>query len=155
MNWKKIARIVFWLTFIPAAIVTGIYSYYRGMSQRVDLYIERMAHPNAKVASEAWINLRELYMTSWDAYGLVLEHINDDTPISFLIEIEKMPVPGKPAQDNFWANGKPIYYKADTVYCRTIGEAILAFVHNEPKWKTPYDGDWNAWWENNKGYYGK
>ena len=56
--------------------------------------------------------------------------------------------------------GHPSYYKAERVYCRTLGEAIRAFLYNErdvrgaPRWRRDYEGDWDAWWLANRGFYG-
>lgn len=152
---KNAARVVFWVLFIPAAAAAGYYFWQRGIPQRIDRDLKNLTHGNARIASQAWWDLRELYFTKWAAVDILIEHTGDPEPIHFLIEMDKRPVPGKAALDDFVTNGRPIFYKADRVYCRTVGEAIMAFMYNERKWRTDYNGDWQEWWQANKGYYGK
>jgi hypothetical protein len=36
-----------------------------------------------------------------------------------------------------------------------VGDAVLAFAYDEPKWRTDFEGDWDRWRLANKGYYGR
>lgn len=149
---RSYGRIVFWSLFLPAALITGIYFYEMWIPQRVNRYLRRLQHPNAKVASEAWLKLNDLYFTKWEAYNLILPHARDQAPINFLIERE--PGPGADAKMIFTVHDRAIYYHTDQVYCRTVGDAILGFVYNEGKWRKDFEGDWDGWWTQNRGYYG-
>lgn len=160
MKNKNIVRIIFWVVFLSGAVYALYYMYDRnmstiGISKKIDLLIPKLSHPNAKVASDAWWELRELYYTKWAAFHQLLTHTADPEPINFLIERDTRPVPGQAAVMDFVANGKAIFYKTDTIYCRTRGEAILAFVYNERKSKVEFAGDWNAWWQAARKDYGK
>ncbi len=59
----------------------------------------------------------------------------------------------QPALEAFFAEAKPIYYRSERIYCRTVGEALMAMMYREGKWKVDYRDDWNAWWELNRTYY--
>ena len=151
----KAVRIVFWSLFLPAAIVAGVLFWRHGALQRANRCLHLLTHPNAAVAGQAWWDLRELYFTKWAVYEFCLQHVGDKEEIGFLVEREKGAGRGGPEQSDFTVKGHPIYYRTDRVYCRTVGEAILAIVHSERKWKTDFEGDWPAWWEQNRGFYGK
>jgi len=157
-NRKKMPffRVLFWVIFLSAAGYGAWYAKNETLPCKVNRYLKLMQHPNANVASDSWWGLRELYFTKWHAFRQILEHTHDPQPISFLVEKGKVPVPGEEVRWDFLVErGRPIYYKSETIYCRTVGEAILAFVYNERRWKSDYFGDWGAWWEVNKEFYGQ
>jgi hypothetical protein len=135
----------FWWTSAPA---------------RVERALRGVRHPNARVASEAWLELHELYFTKWAAVEPIVAHASDPDPISFLVEAEEIPVPGRPARDGFSVRGRPWYHRTDALHCTTVGDAIRAILyqavdmHGKPTWRTRYEGDWDAWWAENRGYYG-
>lgn len=55
--------------------------------------------------------------------------------------------------EGFFARNKPIYYKTERVYVRTVGEALMAITYREKKWTVDFQGDWQAWWQANGKYY--
>ena len=67
---KTYTRIIFWSLFIPAAIIAGWYFWQRGIIQQIDRNLKLMQHPNAKVASQAWWDLRQLYYTKTAPSGI-------------------------------------------------------------------------------------
>jgi hypothetical protein len=153
-------RIVFYgLVLLALAGVAGHF-WWTSVPVRVERALRGVRHPNAKVASEAWLDLHELYYTRWAAVEPIVAHALDEAPISFLVEAEKIPVPGQPARDGFSVRGKPWYHETDALHCATVGEAIRAIlyqavdVHGNPRWRSAYAGDWDAWWAENRGYYG-
>jgi hypothetical protein len=153
-------RLLFYVIVLAAVGGVAGHFWYHSVPQQVERALRDIRHPNARVASAAWTDLRELYFTKWAAVEPVVTHAEDRDPISFLVESEPIPVPGKPARPGFWARGKPWYHKTDRVYCQTVGEAIRAFLYTEvdmngsPRWKRDYTGDWDQWWTTNRGYYG-
>lgn len=113
-----------------------------------------LAHPRPEVATQAWITLWNLFHRKWQIYHMLPQHFADRSPINFLIERKSFPASGEqPALEGFFAQAKPVYYYSERVYCRTVGEALMAIMHREGKWKTDYRDDWNAWWELNRTYY--
>jgi len=143
---------VFWPLFLAVALGFGWYAWNRGVEQRCRRYIELMGHPNANIAGQAWWDLRELYFTKWAAYSFILDHLDDDRPVSFLIEREPRPDNNQPM---FHTRNRPIYYRSDRVWCHTVSDAMMAFIYDERKWKSDFEGDWGEWWRQNQGYYGK
>jgi hypothetical protein len=151
--------VVYLLLFGALAGVAGYYGW--NLPQvRVERALRGVRHPNARVASEAWLELQQLYYTQWAAVEPLLAHARDPEPISFLVEAESIPVPGKAARQGFSVHGKPWYHKTDALHCLTVGDAVRAILYAEldgrgkPKWRTEYTGDWEAWWAENRGYYG-
>ncbi len=39
--------------------------------------------------------------------------------------------------DGIFASAKPVYYRTERVYCRTVD----------------YQGNWQAWWQTNRRHY--
>lgn len=151
-------RLVFWPFFLIFAVSFGIFAWQRGMEQRCRRCIRLIGHPQADVAAQAWWDLRELYFTKWAAVNFLLPHLDlpDDRPISFLIEREKGASSAGPEEYGFTTRGRPVYYRTDKVWCRTVKEAILAFIYDERKWKVDLEeNDWQKWWDENRGYYGR
>jgi hypothetical protein len=162
---KKIIIYFFVIIFALVAILIGVdywsqKTYQRSpmgnltASFRAEYYLSRISHPNAKVADDAYWKLNDLYFTKWQTYNLILESVEDSTPISFLIEKDSMAVPGKPSRTAYMPHRKPIFYKTDRIYCRTVGEALLTLAYREFLWKTDFEGNWQVWWQANRGYYG-
>jgi len=148
-------RLVFWPVFLALAVAFGVYAWRQGVEQRCERCIRLLGHPQANIAAQAWWDLRELYYTKWAAYNFILDHLDDDRPISFLVEREIGASSAGPEALGFTTHSHPIYYRSDHVWCRTVREAMLAFIHDEGKGKVEFDGDWQKWWEENRGYYGK
>ena len=167
MNQRGVSafRLVFWIVFLAAAGVAGRHFWIKNnplennplwIPVKVNYYLHQTGHPNARVATDAWLQVWNLYFTKWQAYHMILERIGDPRPISFLLERKRMPgMEGGPEVDAFFADGKPIYHKADRVYARTVGDALLALPYREHKWKSDVGEDWQAWWAENKICYGK
>jgi len=117
--------------------------------------IQLLSHPHPQVANEAWITLWNLFFRKWQVYHMLPQHFADPRPISFLIDRKPFPATGEQrALEAFFAQAKPIYYQSERVYCRTVGEALMAIMYREGKWKMDYEEDWNAWWELNRKHYG-
>ncbi len=151
-------RIAFYGIVLALLSGTAGYFWYRSVPVQLEIAFWKLRHPNAKVATEGWLEVHQLYRTKWAAVEPVLARAEDEDPISFLVEREKFPVPGKAAREGFWVKGKPYYHKTDRIYCRTVGDAIRAIFYNEtdtygkPRWKKDFFGDWDAWWQTNKGW---
>ena len=139
-----------WVLILAVVCGGGWYYWQNLPPQRTKRYLKQMQHPNAIVASEAWSELSHLFFTDWAAYYLLLDEVSSQAPISFLLEKQR---PEGLERELFSASGKPIYYKSDGIYCRTLGEAILAILHNDPKHDTPFEGDWRAWWQKHRGLF--
>jgi len=112
----------------------------------------RLQSPYPEVANDAWHEIRQLYLTKWAAVAVVMEEFDNQTRISFLIERADFKCTDKDVNQLVAVN-RPIYYKSDEIYCRTVGESLLAIVYGEGKWVTDYEGDWQVWWQQNKEHY--
>ena len=151
MRW----RLIFWPLFVVVALTFGLYAWNRGVEHRCQQYIKLMGHPQANISAQAWQDLRVLYFTKWAAVNYILDHLDDDRPISFLVEREKGVASANPDVLGFTTHNHPIYYRTDRVWCRTVRDSILAFMYDERKWKVDFNGDWQKWWDANRGYYGR
>ena len=114
------------------------------------------------MAAAAWDELQNLFFTTWAAYFILQDHLQDPEPIHFLLEKTSEEVYTPKLKETFkvarggWTGGpKPIYYKSGQRPCRTVGEALKAILYNEPTWKQDFAGDWNLWWRQNQAYYRK
>lgn len=146
----RISRRIFWPLFLCAALGGGFFFWQRQPPQQVKIQLNRLEHSNAKVASRAWRKLNNLYYTDWAAFYLLLDQMQNDKPISFLVEKHSGETNAGVKKDFFGVNDRAIFYKADRVYCRTIGEALMAIAHNDPKLNSPFHGDWQGWWRQNQ-----
>jgi hypothetical protein len=157
-------RKIFWAVFLLAAAAAFIYIWnakdpLRNHPYLLPVWVKHnlrlMAHPHPAVAHDAWQELSNLYFTKWTVYQMFPAEVGNAAPISFLIERQSFPGGGEnaPAMEAFFARNKPIYYKTDRVYCRTVGEALMAIMYREGKWAVDYQGDWQAWWQANGQNY--
>ena len=157
-------RAIFWVAFLLVAGAAFIYIWrtkdpLRNHEYLLPLWVkynvQLLAHPHPAVAHGAWLELSNLYLTKWTVYQSFPVEVGNAAPISFLIERQSLPGAGEnaPAMEGFFARNKPIYYKTDRVYCRTVGEAIMAIMYREKKWSVDYQGDWPAWWQANGQHY--
>jgi hypothetical protein len=152
-------RLVFYGALVLVLLGVGLHFALESPQVRVEIALWKMRHPHARVASEGFSELQNLYYTKWAAVDPVLAHTEDPHRISFLVE-RNVELPGIRPLQGFGVQGRPWYYKTDRVYCRTLGEAIRAFLYNErdvrgaPRWRRDYEGDWDAWWIANRGFYG-
>ena len=157
-------RWIFWVVFLSIAFWAGVFFWKKFDPLRqypflipytTKFYLERITHPNAKVANEAYWQVNNLYFTKWAAYEIILDYVEDQRPINFLIERKLRKFSNRPEFWGFVASSKPIFYKTDQVYCKTLGEAIMSLAHREKNWKTDCQGNWQSWWQANRGYYGR
>ncbi len=157
-------RAIFWAVFLLAAAAAFVHIWrtrdpLRNHEYLLPLWVQHnvrlLAHPHPAVGHDAWRELWKLYFTKWTVYQSVSAEVGNAAPISFLIERQSLPGAGEnaPPMEEFFARNKPIYYKTDRVYCRTVGEAIMAIMYREKKWSVDYQGDWQAWWQANAQHY--
>ena len=157
-------RAIFWVVFLMAAGIALAYIWRDKDPLRNHPYllpvwvrhnVRLLAHPHPAVAYEAWLELSNLYFTKWMAFQMFPKEVANTAPISFLIERQSFPGGGEghPAMEGFFAHKKPIFYRTERVYCRTVGEAIMAIMYREKKWNVDYQGNWQAWWGANGQYY--
>ncbi len=151
---KRIARLAFWIVFLTAAGVTGWQIWVRLDPLRnhpaiapwwLQRQVDGLSSSHRETAVRAWNELERCYLTKWSAYDWVVWRIKeniwrkDDPPIHFHLGRSGNryhATPGMPGPD-----------------CRTVTDALMAMVHQDPLWKTPYAGDWRRWWEANWTYY--
>jgi hypothetical protein len=159
-----VKRLAFWAVFLLLAAGTFAYLVATRDPLRQNPYllplwvkhnIRLLSHPHPAVAHDAWLELWNLYFTRWAVYQQLPAEVGNAAPIAFLIERESFPAAGEhaPAMEGFFARRKPIYYKTERVYCRTVGEALMAIMYREKKWTEDYRGDWAAWWQANAAHY--
>ncbi len=157
-------RAAFWVVFLVVAAGALVYIWRAKDPLRnhpvllplwVNYNVRLMAHPHPSVAHDAWLEVWNLYFTKWAVFETFPKHLANTEPISFLIERESFPTggPNNPAMDGFFARNKPVYYRADRIYCRTVSEALMAIMYREKKWTEDYQGDWQTWWQANGKYY--
>ncbi len=157
-------RIAFWVVFLSLAGTAFVYEWRKNdpmlhhpvlLDLRTRYNIVLLSHPHPEVASAAWVVLWNLFHRKWQVYHALPAHFGDRTPIHFLLERRAFDAaPEQPKMEAFFALPRPIYYEAERVYCRTVGEALMAILYREGKWKFDYRDDWGAWWTMNRTYYG-
>ena len=160
---RVVLRVAFWIVFlaVSGALFAHQWKTKDPFNQHpwiIDLRarhnIGLLAHPHPKVARDAWVALWNLFHRKWQVYHLLPAHFGDASPIHFLIERKAFQSSGEqPALEGFFGEAKPIYYRSERIYCRTVGEALMAMMYREGKWKVDYRDDWKSWWELNRGYY--
>ena len=151
---KVLGRILFWPIFLAAIGMTAYYFWQKQPPQQFKYQFGRLAHPNAKIAGDAWQKISNLFFTDWAVFYSVLDETNNNAPISFLIEKSAQLNSDGTKRDIFVATKKPIFYKTEQVYCRTIGEALMAMAYNDPKVDEKFYGDWQTWWRKNRSKLG-
>ena len=122
--------------------------------------ISLLKHFSPEVSAPAWRTLHNLYFTKWASYYIILDHINDKEPISFLLESYQTEAKGGGVQRKYRAGYhpmhpgtfKPYFYKGDQPCCRTVGDSLKAIVYNDHKWKIDNAGDFDDWWEQNRKF---
>ena len=148
----------FWVLVVVLLLSFAFYQWYFSVSQQVSRNIERLSHPHATVSGAAWEELQRLFYYEWDAFEEILNNLDNREPITFLIVLEEGKAEEEQAEAEseksvFKAWSKPLFFKADTVYCKTVREALLAIVHNDEKAQIPYSGNWESWWRENRKYF--
>ena len=160
MKKKVLGRIACYGIVLLAVGSVGGWFWWHSVPQQVERALRGVRHANARVASEAWQELSNLYFTKWAAVEPIVAAATDAEPISFLLQPAHVPLGNSSEHRAFQTRGRPVWYRADRVYCRTVGDAIRAMLYGEtdrsgrPRWKKDFTGDWDAWWHSNKGYYG-
>ena len=160
---RVVLRVAFWVVFLAASGALFAHQWKTKdpfnqhpwiIDQRARHNIRLLAHPHPKVARDAWVALWNLFHRKWQVYHLLPEHFDDARAIHFLIDRKSFPSTGEqPALEAFFGEARPIYYASERVYCRTVGEALMAMMYREGKWKVDFGDDWKAWWELNRTYY--
>jgi hypothetical protein len=156
-------RLAFWVVFLSVSGALFVHQWKTKdplnnhpviLEQWARHNIRLLAHPHPQVAADAWVTLWNLFHRKWQIYHLLPAHFSDTSPIHFLVDRRSFPATGgQTALEAFFAEPKPIYYRSERIYCRTVGEALMAMMYREGKWKIDYQDDWNAWWELNRTYY--
>ena len=149
---KKTGTKLFWPCFLSAALFVGWYIWSNKIEQQINRNVALLAHPHADIAGDAWMKLSHLFFTKWEAYYLLLEHQRDNSPISFLIEKTTV-LTDDGEKEVFSATRRPIYYRTDEIYCRTVREAIFAIAHNDERLVEEYSDNWDWWWQANRSAY--
>ena len=156
-------RVAFWVVFLSLSGALFVHQWKTKdplnnhpviLDQWARHNIRLLSHPHPQVAAQAWVTLWNLFQRKWQVYHLLPAHFADASPIHFLIDRKPFPATAEqPALEAFFAEPKPIYYRSERVYCRTVGEALMAIMYREGKWRVDYQDDWSAWWELNRAYY--
>jgi hypothetical protein len=147
---RPFARIVFWIVFLAAAGLAARLIWVKLDPLRNHPVIGRwwLEHNYAQLGSthapsavRAWNELERCFLSKWAAYDWVVWRVKqnvwqkDDPLIHFRLER---------SGTRFNASVAP-----PATNCRTVTEALMAILHQEPGWKVGYDGDWRKWWEAN------
>jgi hypothetical protein len=147
---KRLARISFWVVFLSAAGVAARQIWVKADPLRNHPVIAtwwlnhnfgKLSSTNREAAVRAWVELERCYLTKWSAYDWVVWRIKED--------IWKPHDP--PIHFGLVRGGNRFTGVLDprTTQCRTVTEALMAIVYQEPGWRTPLQGDWRKWWDAN------
>ena len=88
---KHVARVVFWLLFLPAAGFAFAYYWNKNdpmlhhpdlLELRTRYNILLLAHPHPEVASAAWITLWNLFHRKWQVYHALPAHFADGVALA-------------------------------------------------------------------------
>lgn len=147
---KRIARIVFWTLFLAGSVVAARVLWLRAeplLNHPViapwwwQRQVDALASSDRATALRAWAELENGYLRKWAAYDWVIWRVKeniwkkDDPPIHFRLERSGHryhATTGAPGGD-----------------CRTVTDALMAMLHQDTHWRTPYAGDWGKWWDAN------
>ena len=147
---KRVIRLIFWVVFLAVAAGTGRQIWVKLDPLRNHPVIAPwwLRHNYAKLSStdrtsavRAWIELERCFLTKWSAYDWVVWKVKqnvwqkDDPAIHFRL----------------LHNGTRFTAAAEGGHseCRTVNEALMAILYQEPGWRTPFHGDWRKWWDAN------
>jgi len=158
---RNVRVVVYGLLLLAAAGGLGAYQWL-SIPNQVERRVRELAHPNARVAAQAWHELNQLYYTRWAAVEPILAHAADETPVYF--QILPQPAPDAALRRSYAPTGHAWFYRApdgvESRAVRSVGDALCALLYNarkdtgDPVWKHDYRGDWRSWWVANYGYYG-
>lgn len=147
---RQVARLAFWVLFLSAAGVAARQIWTRldplrnhpilapwWLQHNHDLLSSR----DATTAVRAWNELERCFLSKWSAYDWVVWRVKediwkkDDPPIHF--ELHR-------SGNRYYASKSPV-----SPQCRTVNEAMMAILYQEPIWRTAHQGDWRKWWDAN------
>ena len=147
-------RLTFWILFLPLAGVGFWQIWVRLDPLRNHPVISRwwlhrnlaqLSSPDPATGVRAWRELDLLYNTRWAAYDWIVWQVKQniwkerDPPIHFRLQRNGdryHPTAGGRGGD-----------------CRTVNEALMAILYQEPMRRTAYQGDWRKWWDANWTYF--
>lgn len=151
---KCAVRIAFWIVFLAAAGFAA----HRIWTRLDPLHNHpviapwwlsrlhtRVSSPNPATAARAWTELELCFLRKWSAYDWVVWRVKEDIwkpvdpPIHFGLHR---------SGNRFYARPGP-----PSTECRTVNEALMAILYQEPTWKTAHQGDWRKWWDANWTYF--
>ena len=147
---KLIARLIFWTAFLAAAVFATRLIWtkldpLRNHPVIARWWLERnyaaLSSRDPAEAVAAWQELERCYLSKWHAYDWVVWRVKqniwqpNDPLIHFHLE-----------QSGRRFQARAI---APSGECRTVTEALMAILHQEPGWNTPRRGDWRRWWDAN------
>lgn len=136
---------MFWVVFGTVSLGAAGYFGSRYPRPRVALLAVRMSSHDPAQGADAFNELERYYRSKWAAFDPTIDLIGDRRRIHFEIHRE---------QSKFYAVPSRLDRDEETC-CRTVGQAVAAIAHNEGRYRTAYQGDWDRWWMDNKGYYGR
>ena len=150
----KAKRCIFWILFLALAALA-----FRQIWVKLDPLrnhpviatwwlghnVAQLGSPHSATAVRAWNELERIYLSKWSAYDWLVWRVKqdiwkrDDPPIHFQLRQQ----------------GGRYYAAAGSAGgdCRTVTEALMAILHQEPTRRTSYQGDWRKWWDANWTYF--
>lgn len=146
----KPRRAIFWVVFLAFAGAAFEQTWKRLDPLRnhpqisqwwLALNCARLASRDDRKAVQAWHERERLFLTRWSGYDWIVWKVKqdiwrpDDPRIQFVVRRE--------GGRFFAARG------AGHSECRTVTEALMAIVHQEPVRRSDYQGDWRKWWDDN------
>ena len=107
--------------------------------------LAQLSSPDPATGAQAWRELDRLYSTRWAAYDYIVWQVKRD----------------------IWKTGRPSIhfrlvrsggrYQPEAVAgggdCRTVNDALMAMLYQEPARRTAYEGDWRKWWDANWTFF--
>lgn len=147
---RSISRVVFWIVFLAGAAVAARLIWVKLDPLRnhptisgwwLERNYARLASPDREVAAAAWMELERCYLSKWAAYDWVVWRVKHniwqphDPPVHFGL---------RRSGNRYYAAPKE-----NPSECRTVTDALMAILYQEPVWRTPHRGDWRAWWDAN------
>ena len=147
---KLAARVAFWIVFLTVAGVAARQIWVRldPLRNHPALAPWWLRHNYAKLSSThaptavaAYVELERCFLSKWPAYDWVVWRVKEniwektDPPIHFRLQRS-----GYRFTPHAAAPGPE---------CRTVTEALMAMLHQEPGWRVPLQGDWRKWWDAN------
>jgi hypothetical protein len=147
---KRVVRLAFWMVFLAGATITGRQIWVKLDPLRNHPVVAPwwLRHNYAKLSSthratamRAWIELERCFLTKWSAYDWVVWRVKqnvwqkEDPAIHFGLH-----------RSGRRFNAVPEGGRSE---CRTVNEALMAILYQEPGWRIPFEGDWRKWWDAN------